>query len=327
MAIVTTQLAESSARSSARYSALEMELEEMNDKFDASTAEAENLLETLDKYQRELEEARSLKNDLPSQAHELQSQISTLGNTNEQQSELSELKEECARLVFDKGRSLEKEHDRSAMLEHQVSGYKKECARLTFECVETKESLEKFQRELDDSRSLNNNLTEHVKKLQFKIGILEIANQAPMDEVEDSDDDTKSISMEQLHRSSSELLDSRFRSMDLSSEVEELQKKVSELQGVNQNLVDQLQYMEGDHTEDLLPRLRVELFDAASRESYLNKELTQTKSSLQQDRHLLSSLSTELYDSTSRESQLRGELAVCYKRLELISNQVGIVQK
>jgi chromosome segregation ATPase len=255
-----------------------------------------------------------------------------LGNTNEQQSELSELKEEFTRLVFENVRSLEKEHDHSAMLESVVSGYKKECARLTFEYVETKESLEKFQRELDDSRSLNNTLTEHVEELQAKIGILETANQAVMDEVEDSDDDIKSISMDQIsmdqmQRSSSELLDSRFRSMDLSSKVEELQKKVSDLQGVNQNLVDQLQSMESYQAEDMLPRLSAELFVAASRESYLNKELTQTKSRLQQDRHLLSSLSTELYDSTFRESQLGEELAVSYKRLELISNQVGIKQK
>ena len=293
-----------------------------------------------DTHQRELEEARSLNKDLTSQVHELQSQISTLGNTNELQSELSELKEECARLVFEKGRSLEKEHDRSVVLESVVSDYKKECARLTFELGETKESLEEFRRESDDSRSLNNNLTEQVDELQTKISILETAmqkedeeeecarvvsekgrslekehdrsavlesgvsdfknesasitfdytetkeslkkfqresdesrslnkslseqveelqaeifiletaNQALMDEVEDLDDDIHI--MEQMQRSSSELLDARFLTMDLSSKIELLQKKVSDLQGVNQELVDQLQSTESDQAEDSL---------------------------------------------------------------------------
>ena len=256
------------------------------------------LEQTKDKLAATESGAESREEAMDKYEHELEE---SRRSNEELREELSELREECSSLRAEKERSLEKE----------------QIARLTFDYGETKDQLESAQRELDDSRDLSKVLKEQVDELQAMIGTLEASNKSIM---ENNDGSSKADIQ-------SELLDFRFRNTDLSSNVDVLDERVKDLEDVNHRLIEQLRLFEGDQSEDVVPRLRAELFNAASRESYLNKELTETKSRLQQDRHLLSCISTELYDSTFRESQLQDELATCYKRLEFIANQVVIVQE
>ena len=113
---------------------------------------------------------------------------------------------------------------------------------------------------------------------------------------------------ETLLKTESELDETKSRNKNLAETVNTLESQIESMTGHNQELLVRLESADGHGSSELLPKLKEQLYDSASRESYLLRELATVKASLQQDRHLISCLSTELYDTTSREVELRREL-------------------
>jgi chromosome segregation ATPase len=299
---MSTQLTESSAG----ISALQIELEEISGKFEATTAESNQRQESMLLCQRELDSARGEIHILTLQVKDICTKNGSLETTNHEQ-------------------QLESQTKRTSMVivSTQLAASSARNYALKLELQEIKEQFEyatvEHHQELDNCRSLNWSLSTQVQELQAKAKDLENTNQQLMDDLTQELARCSALDLElrgvkekcELSAVDAYLREAQFKANELElemtkAEVEKLHTKINSIVSSNQQLTDNLTESEKNYSvlKTKLEETESKYKHAATMADERQQSSTSSQWELEEVRSLNENLNAQIQEMQTKISSL-----------------------